>query len=75
MVVGLTVAGKFHQEIVPDWNDTQSFGASFIESVNSENDFPISDPSLEAGCKVLSDLDTSERVHCFFEGRRLLLGV
>lgn len=75
-VVGLTVVGKAHQEMMPDWNDMQSFDTSPVDSANSEdNDLPVSDPSLETGYEVLSDMDTSERVHCFFEGRRLLLGV
>lgn len=76
MVASLTVAGKAHQEMMPDWNDMQSFDTSLIEFANSEdNDSPVSDPSLEASHEALSDLDTPERVHCFFEGRRLLLGV
>ena len=75
MVAGLTVTGKAHQEMMPGWNDVQSFDTSLIESANSEDDSPVSGPSLEAGHEALSDLDTSERVHYFFEGRRLLLGV
>lgn len=75
-VAGLTVAGKAHQEMVPDWNGVQIFGAPHIESANSEgDDFSASDPSLEVGYEVLSDPDTPEWIHCFFEGRRLLLEV
>ena len=75
-VAGLTVVGKTHQETMPSWNDTQSFDTSLIELANSgDNHFPVGDPSLEADYEVLSDTDTPEHVHCFFEGRRLLLGV
>ena len=76
MVVGLTIADQVHQEVMPGWNNMRSFDTSLIESANPEdNDFPVSDPSLEAGYEMFSDLDLPERVHCFFEGRRLLLGV
>lgn len=75
-MAGLTVAGKPGQEIVSDWGDMQSFDASPIEPTNSTGSgFPVSDPSLEVGYEVLSDWDTSDRVHYFCEGRRLLLGV
>jgi len=75
MVVDLTVADKVHQGVVLGRN-MRSFGTSLIESANPEDDdFPVSDSSLEAGYEMFSDLDLPERVHCFFEGRKLLLGV
>jgi len=75
MVVGLTVADKVHQEVMPEWN-MRSFGTPVVELANPEdNDFPVSDSSLEAGYEMFSDLDSPGRVHCFLEGRRLLFGV
>lgn len=72
---GLTVADKVHQEVMPEWN-MRSFGTPVVELANPEdNDFPVSDSSLEAGYEMFSDLDSPGRVHCFLEGRRLLFGV
>lgn len=75
MVVGLTVADKVHQEVMLGRN-MRSFGTLLIESANPEDDdFPVSDSSLEANYEMFSDPDLPEQVHCFFEGRKLLLGV
>jgi len=54
----------------------QAFGALSAESTNSEGGGPqFRGPSSAVGYEVLSDHDIPEQVHCFSEGRRLLLGV
>jgi len=64
------------QELMTGWSDTQGFGASSAASMNSEGNNPRPrGPSSGLGCEVLSDQDRLEQVHCFSEGRRLLLGV
>ena len=53
----------------------QSLEVSSAESVNPEDNRSLRDLSLGVSYEALSDLDASERVCYFSEGRRLLFGV